>query len=411
MAFVAPVVARNLAIAKIALGPVLSAALLGLCAGSLTAGPLADRFGRRRVLIGSVLMFSLWSLATVQASSVATLTIYRFLTGIGIGAAMPNCSTLLSEFTPFKRRAFLLNLSFVGFPLGASLGGFVAAGLIPRFGWQSVFWVGGTFPILLAALLLLVPESIHFMVVRQWPAAKVRTALKRIAGRDRRALARIEAADGFQVHEVTASGGSFPIRILVSAKYRFGTAMLWIAYFMGLLLFYMLTSWMPTLIRDAGHSVSDAAMVTALFPLGGGVGALLCGWMMDHWNATRVVSLAYLFTGVFLVVLSYSAANMIQFMIVTLLAGVAMNGAQTSMPALAAANYPTRARASGVAWTLGIGRFGGVIGALAGGVLLQAGFSFSTILVGLALVAVMAALALLMKARQSRPEQPMIAGG
>jgi AAHS family 4-hydroxybenzoate transporter-like MFS transporter len=402
MAFVAPVVSSELAISKLALGPVLSAALIGLSVGSLTAGPLADRFGRRRVLIGSVLTFSVFSFVTPQAASVPSLALCRFLTGIGIGAAMPNCTTFLSEFTPRKRRAFLLNLSFVGFPLGASLGGFVAAALIPRFGWRSVFWAGGSFPILLAILLFTLPESVYFMVVRQWPATRIKAALNRIAGRDPSARARIAAATRFHVHEFTTKSAN-PIRLLLSARYRFSTLMLWTAYFMGLLLFYLLTSWMPILIRDAGHSVSDAARVTALFPLGGGLGALLCGWLMDRdrGNATRVVSYAYLSTAVLLLILSRSAGNMVQFMVFTLLAGVAMNGAQTSMPALAAATYPTLFRASGVASTLGIGRIGGVLGALAGGVLLQAGYSFAAIIAGLAFVAVLAALALYCMARAS----------
>jgi AAHS family 4-hydroxybenzoate transporter-like MFS transporter len=174
MAFVAPALATELSISRLALGPVLSAALIGLAIGALVAGPLADKIGRQRVLVGSVVMFSVWSLASAWATGVPSLWTCRLLTGLGIGAAMPNCTTLVSEFVPSSRRSFLVNLMFCGFPLGASTGGFVAAWLIPHYGWRSVFLVGGTAPLLLALALTRLPESISFMVVRNWSAEKVK---------------------------------------------------------------------------------------------------------------------------------------------------------------------------------------------------------------------------------------------
>ncbi len=398
MAFVAPSLIHELGISKLVLGPVLSAALIGLAVGALIAGPVADRVGRKRVLLVSVMLFSLASLGSAFAHTVAVLGMLRFFTGLGIGAAMPSCITLVSEFVPSKRRGFLTNLMFVGFPLGASAGGFMAAGLIPRYGWRSVFVLGGGPPLLLGLLLLLLPESVSFMAVRRWPVEEVRASLLRLFRSHAGARARIESAREFYIQEPAPRGGASALAVLLAPELRFSTLLLWTAYFMGLLLYYLLTSWMPTLVRESGHTISDAATVTALFPLGGGIGALICGWLMDRVNATRVVCAAYALTAVLLVVLSRATGAMGTLMAVTFMAGIAMNGAQTSMPVLAAETYPTLGRASGVSWMLGIGRLGGILGALGGGVLLQAGYGMSAIILDLAGVALLAAAALLVKA-------------
>lgn len=398
MAFVAPALSHELSISKLALGPVLSAALIGLVLGGLTSGPIADKIGRKRVLIASVLVFSLASLASAYATTAPILAALRFVTGIGIGAAMPSGTTLLSEFVPSRRRSFLVNIMFCGFPLGASAGGFMAAWLIPHLGWRSVFLVGGGAPILLALLLLLLPESISFMVVNHRPIDQVKAALKRISGGDATALAQIDAAESFRIHELASRAEGSPVGILLSPQYRLSTLMLWTAYFMGLILYYLLISWMPTLMRDSGASIAESSRITALFPLGGGIGAMICGWLMDRVNSTRVVGIAYFLTALLLVVLSRSTGTIGLLMIITFLAGTAMNGAQSSMPVLAASTYPTRSRASGVSWMLGIGRFGGIVGAMGGGILLNAGYKMAAIVLGLAVVALLAALALLVKA-------------
>lgn len=401
MAFVAPKVMHELSISKLVLGPVLSAALIGLAAGALIAGPVADRIGRRRVLVASVFLFSVATLGSALVHSVTVLGVLRSLTGLGIGAAMPNCITLASEFVPAKRRGFLVNLMFVGFPLGASAGGFMSAWLIPRCGWRSVFAVGGGVPLIIGFLLLFLPESVTFMVARGWPLKKVKSVLLRLFRRDPAARARIMQAESVYLQDLQDSpsrrGGSL-VGVLLAKELRISTWMLWTAYFMGLLLYYLLTSWMPTLVGESGHTISDAATVTALFPLGGGIGALICGWLMDRVNPTRVVSAAYFVTALLLVLLSRSTGAIGSLMLVTFLAGIAMNGAQTSMPVLAAETYPTVGRATGVAWMLGVGRMGGILGALGGGILMQAGYGMSAIILNLAGVAILAALALLIKA-------------
>lgn len=393
--FVAPALIKDWGIARIALGPVLSAALIGLAAGALISGPLADRLGRKRVLVGSVLLYGLLSIASSAANSISALTILRFVTGIGLGAAMPNATTLLSEYVPAKRKALLVNIMFCGFTLGASAGGFVAAALIPAHGWRSVFITGGVLPIALSFALVALPESIRFMVARSWPAQQIRRVLTRIA------RGRSVDASQFVLGEDRTDAGAAPLAVILSPRYRFGTSMLWLTYFMGLLVYYLLTSWMPTLVKDAGFTLQQAALVTALFPLGGGLGAITCGWLMDRFNPHRVVAATYVLTGVFVWAMGSQAGTVVPLAIMTFIAGVCMNGAQTSMPILAASYYPTHGRASGVAWMLGIGRFGGIIGAAAGGPLLQAGYGIVSILEMLAVPALIAAIALLLKDRRA----------
>src|ERR1700712_3109589 len=182
--FVAPSLLKEWSVDKPALAPVLSGALFGLAAGALFAGPLADRFGRKRVLVTSVAIFGLASLACAFAHSLTQLTITRFITGIGLGAAMPNAVTLMSEYCPAKRRATLTNAMFCGFPLGAALGGFLAAWMIPSWGFRSVLLAGGIAPLLLTALLvLLLPESVRHMVTSGQPIERIRAVLGRISAR------------------------------------------------------------------------------------------------------------------------------------------------------------------------------------------------------------------------------------
>ena len=181
--FIAPSLIAEWGISKPALAPVLSAALFGLACGALGSGPLSDRLGRRAMLLGSVLLFGVACLASAFANSIEQLTALRFITGVGLGAAMPNAVTMMSEYCPDRRRATMINLMFCGFPLGAAFGGFLAAWMIPHFGWRSVLLLGGVAPLLLLMLLLTkLPESVRYMVANNQPVERIRAALSRISG-------------------------------------------------------------------------------------------------------------------------------------------------------------------------------------------------------------------------------------
>lgn len=391
--YITPSLMKEWGVAKPALAPLLSAALFGLCIGSLSAGPLADTFGRRRVLNLSVLVFGVACLGSAFAADLMQLTIARFVTGLGLGAAMPNAVTLMSEYCPDKRRAMLTNLMFCGFPLGAALGGFLAAWMIPQWGWRSVLVLGGVAPLLLLIpLLLMLPESVRYMVSQHQPVERIRATLARMVG-----AATVASVQHFTMTEhrpVTNERGG--IAQVLSGPYRIGSVMLWLTYFMGLVIFYSLINWMPVLFKDAGIDPKTAMMISALFPLGG-VGAVLLGWFMDRFDANRIVAIGFALTAGAVWFIGQAAGDVGVLMAAVFLAGSLMNMAQSSLPALAAAFYPTNARATGVAWMMGIGRFGGIAGSFLVAELSARQVGFAGIFSVLAVPALLAAGALLIK--------------
>lgn len=390
--YVAPSLVSQWGIARPALAPVLSAALFGLAFGAMAAGPSADRFGRRPVLILSTLWFATFCLLTAYAGSIESMTVLRFLTGLGLGAAMPNAVTLMAEMAPAKRRSFVVNAVYVGFPLGAAAGGFVSAGLIPRFGWESVFLLGGALPLLFVPLMILyLPESASYMAARHYPAAAIRKVLQGICKYDLSHVSEFTSTPSGVKHQA----GQSALGLVLSRRYLLPTLMLWSTYFMGLLIFYLLTSWMPLMMKDAGFSVQKAAMLTALFPLGGVVGTLAGGLLMDKFSPARVLAIVYILAAGLLVAVGQSMGDVALFAVLVFLAGVMVTGAQASLPALAAPIYPIQGRATGIAWMLGIGRFGGILGALSGGMLLAMKLPFSQILTLLAIPALIAMTALM----------------
>ena len=389
--YIAPAMLQDWHVPKSALGPVLSAALLGLAVGAILAGPLADRVGRKTMMAVSVAFFGAASLASSFSSSLEMLTALRFVTGLGLGAAMPNVATLTSEFAPAHRRALLTNAMFCGFPLGAAFGGFVAAWMIPQFGWRSVLLAGGVAPLLLGVVMLAVlPESVRYMVARAQPIDRIRAALSRISTSATRAAS-------FVMNETRPSdAGRSGAAIVLSPRYLVGSVMLWIAYFMGLVIFYALINWMPILFKDAGVAPRSATLIAALFPLGG-CGAILLGWLMDRFNANAIIALGFVATAALIYAVGQAAGNVGALVMLVFLAGTFMNTAQSSLPALAAAFYPTAGRATGVAWMMGFGRFGGIAGSLLVAELSRREIGFVGIFSIVAIPGLVAALALLVK--------------
>jgi AAHS family 4-hydroxybenzoate transporter-like MFS transporter len=389
--YIAPSLITEWGVPRPALAPVLSAALFGLAAGAICSGPIADRFGRRLVLTISVTVFGLASLLSASADTLNHLVIWRFVTGLGLGAAMPNAVTLMSEFCPEKRRAVLVNAMFCGFPLGAAFGGFLAAWMIPQWGWRSVLLLGGIAPLVVAVLLLvLLPESVRYMVMKKYPAERIRAVLRRIS-------TSAESATSFVLLEKAPPAGQVSgARVVLSRGYAVGSVMLWIAYFMGLVIFYALINWMPLLFGDAGLSPHSAALISALFPLGG-IGAVFFGWLMDRYNGNKIIATGFLLTSVSVALVGMVAGHLALLVAMVFLAGVIMNTAQSSLPALAAAFYPTEGRATGVGWMLGLGRFGGIAGSFLVAELSRRQLSLASIFLVVAIPGLISAAALIIK--------------
>ncbi|WP_085664387.1 MULTISPECIES: MFS transporter [Pseudomonas] len=392
MGFIAPALSQEWGIDRASLGPVMSAALIGMVFGALGSGPLADRFGRKGVLVGAVLVFGGFSLASAYATNVDQLLVLRFLTGLGLGAGMPNATTLLSEYTPERLKSLLVTSMFCGFNLGMAGGGFISAKMIPAYGWHSLLVIGGVLPLLLALVLMVwLPESARFLVVRNRGTDKVRQTLSPIAP------GVVAEAGSFSVPEQKAVAARNVFALIFSGTYGMGTMLLWLTYFMGLVIVYLLTSWLPTLMRDSGASMEQAAFIGALFQFGGVLSAVGVGWAMDRFNPHKVIGIFYLLAGVFAYAVGQSLGNITVLATLVLVAGMCVNGAQSAMPSLAARFYPTQGRATGVSWMLGIGRFGAILGAWSGATLLGLGWNFEQVLTALLVPAGLATVGVIVK--------------
>jgi AAHS family 4-hydroxybenzoate transporter-like MFS transporter len=369
MGYVAPALTAALHIPRSVLGSVISSGLVGMMVGALLSGPVADQIGRKPVLVVCALIFGVGSLFTATAKSVEALTAFRVLTGLGMGGAMPNAIALTSEYMPRRRRATAVIAMICGFSLGAALGGFVAASLIPRFGWQSVFVVGGLVPVLIAAAgLVLLPESIRFLVARNARDERARAYLARMAPS---AVIPRDLSPGADEHQ--SSGGVSVVKQLFTEGRALATLLIWIVYFMNLLNLYFLTSWLPTIISDAGIPVGTAILLTTLFQVGGVGGALVLGRMLDRHFSFSILAACYLWAAVWVLLIGKVGASVPALAITIACAGLGIIGGQNASHALTADFYPTRIRSTGVGWALGIGRIGSIVGPLLGGQLLVRG--------------------------------------
>ncbi|HEX7969267.1 MAG TPA: MFS transporter [Stellaceae bacterium] len=362
--YVLPAIAKSMQIAPAALSRVIVSGLVGLMTGALLFGVVADRVGRKSVIIFCLLIFGVFMLLTPTASSVEGLMAWRFLTGLGLGGAMPNAIALTAEYSPQRSRATVVMMMFFGFSLGAAVAGFATAALVQRFGWPAVFYTGAVLPILFAPMLVaFLPESIRVLALRG-------NAQPRIAG----LLSRIDpsrnftAAMRFVIREENAEG--MPVVHLFHEQRAVSTVLLWIMFFMNLLCLFFLASWLPTVITGKGLSLEIAAVATALLQIGGCIGTLCMGPLVDRFGAFAVLSINYVGAAIFIALVGISGALVPLIMATSFAAGFCIVGGQNAMNALASTIYPTYIRSTGVGWALGIGRVGTIVGTAVGGALL-----------------------------------------
>nr|WP_262047589.1 MFS transporter [Bradyrhizobium sp. Bra78] len=332
--YVAPELAHDWNLARGGLGPVFSAGLVGNMVGTLLFGPLADRIGRKRIIVLSTAVFGLGTLATVFAQDIAGLLLIRFLTGLGLGAALPNAIALVSEFSPDRRRATMVMAMFVGFSVGSALSGLIAAALIPIFGWRSVFLIGGIAPLLMVPFLAArLPESVRFLALSGRADVRVAELLTQVAP-----SVRFPSAMRFRVREATLVG--LPIAYLFNGGRALATLVLWAVFFMSLLDLYLLLNWLPTVLNDLGASVSVAAVVGAMLQVGGIVGTLTLGRFIDRFSF-RALSLAFLIAAIAIAIVGFCGQSIAFAIFAISCAGFFLVGGHIAAIALAATYYPT----------------------------------------------------------------------
>jgi AAHS family 4-hydroxybenzoate transporter-like MFS transporter len=363
-----------------------SSALFGLMLGGIFVAPLADRIGRRPVLLGCVALFGIASIASAASSGILMLDVLRFFTGLGIGGAMPNAIAMTAEYSPQRRRSAMVAVMMTGFILGSIFAGLVAAPLVPIWGWQSLFVIGGVLPLLFLPMLFAsLPESIRFLSLREIARPAVAKLIKRIDP-----SLQMDANTRIVIEEHSTAGVSV-LSLFRDGRAR-STVLLWTIFFMSLLDLYLFASWLTTHVREAGLPVATAILVTTMFQVGGMFGAVF-GWVLDRVGAARTIFTAYAIAALAIAFISLAQTNLVLLTVAVFAAGFGIIGGQNGANAVAAMSYPTQIRSTGVGWAIGFGRVGSIIGPGLAGILVQMGMTTGNVFILAVIPALVASLA------------------
>lgn len=388
--FVAPVIVKEWHAAAPSFGPVFGAGLFGLMLGALASGPIADRHGRKFVVLVSTLIFLVFALATTRAQSIDQLYVLRFLTGIGVGGLMPTSIALTAEYAPKRIRATVVAIMFLGFPLGAGAGGFIGAAIIPRFGWQAMFVLGGALPLILLPIAFFVlPELIRFLVTRARRPGQVAALLNRLTRKTE-----FSGTENFEIAEGRPLDG-FTVKHLLNEGRAIDTGLLWITFFCNLLVIYSIASWLPLLLRGAGLPLGSSLELSGMVPWAGIVSTVLLGPLVDRVGAPGVVTILYTLAAGFIFAIGLAGANVPMLAVTIIGCGMCVIGGQSFINVLSAILYPTSVRSTGVGWALGVGRVGALVGPVIGGLLLAAHITSRNLFFTIAVPSLVAAFAML----------------
>jgi AAHS family 4-hydroxybenzoate transporter-like MFS transporter len=369
----APAMGAQLHIPPQSFGLVFSAALAGLALGAFTLGPIADRVGRKGVLVASTLCFGIFTLATAYVDDFTELLVFRFLAGAGLGGAMPSFISLASEYVPVSRRAGIVSLLWAGFPLGGVVGGVVGARIIPAYGWPSIFILGGVAPILVALLLLVaLPESVTFLINRGRPAERVAQALRRVYPH-----AAIPAGAQFVSRREPTRNAA--LRQLFTDGRGPGTVLIWIAFFFAFMILVTNSAWSPILLRAEGMPIERSAIALAAYNFGSLFGSAVAGLLVARFGPVRVLPVTLAGGAIAYAAIGWAAPSVGAVTAAETVFGLLLGCASSGLIALAAIYYPSAIRSTGVGWATGIGRIGSFTGPLVVGAMLGLHWSVQAI--------------------------------
>jgi len=348
---------------------VFSAAQFGFMLGAFIAGPLADRLGRKSILIFSVSVFGLFSLLTPLSGSYEHLVALRLLTGLGLGGASATFVSLSTEYAPLRVRATIVALMWTMVPAGNVVGGLLSSVILPEHGWMLVYYIGGVAPIGIAILMIaFVPESISFLVVRGAGYAE----LSRIIGR---VAPDLQQSPKTQYIVTEEKSGGASVAQLFSDGRALATICFWITFFCVWLVLITVLAWMVPVLREAGIPISKAPLMVAANSAGAVLGAPIIGLIMDRTNPYYVVISGCLVGAAAVSALGFAVTSVGAFAACAFLEGFTLGGASTGVIALVATSYPTAIRSTGVGWSIGVSRFGAVVGPIFAGAMLSSGWS------------------------------------
>ncbi|MDQ7261338.1 aromatic acid/H+ symport family MFS transporter [Paracoccus sp. PS-1] len=336
-------------------------ALFGMMFGALILGPLADRIGRKKGVAISFVLFTASTVLTGFATSPEQFKIFRFIAGLGCGGLMPNAVALMNEYAPKRLRGTMVALMFSGYSVGGMVAAGLGVGLIPSFGWQPMFFIAAVPLLLLPLVLWKLPESLGFLI-RQGRQDEARRIFARINP------ATPLAADDQLVFTET-KGASASVAELFRHGRTLRTLMLWLSFFCCLLLVYLLSSWLPKVLQEAGYA--ERASLLSLFSLnfGGMAGAIAGGWLGDRFGLPKVVVAFFAAAGASIALIGFNPAPAMLFLLV-FVAGATTIGTQILLYASVAQLYNLSVRSTGLGWASGMGRIGAIVGPTLGGVLL-----------------------------------------
>ena len=354
ISYCAPEIADSLNLGPKTLGLVFSAGLVGMAMGALFLAPYADILGRKKLILASAFIMGISVLLTVLIENVLQLMIIRLISGVGIGCMLATTTTLTSECVSNKSKDFWVSFVISGYPVGAVLSGYVAAAIIPSYGWESMFILAGLTTILTIPLIFVfLSESPQFYLNKQTPGA-------------------LES-----LPEVGLSANNKPrVSQLFSDKYKTSTLQLWAALFFAFGCLYFLISWIPKLTTDAGLSIELAIYAGTIFNIGAFFGIVLQGYFSSKIGLKKTISIFLLLT--FLLMASFRLFIGTDFLLlIYFLLGFSLQGGFVGLYAVAARLYPTEFKTTGVGWAIGMGRAGGILAPLIGGVFISMGLSLS----------------------------------
>lgn len=377
----------------------LSASLIGVGVGSVISGFMGDNLGRRRTLVTMYVLGSLACLGTVTAIDVPQLVVWRFLVGVGMGGAIPNVISLVSELMPARRRPLLIVLVYSGAALGGALGSLLASVIIPAYGWTSVFYVGGLLPLLIAAMVwLAVPESPAFLIAKGRLNPHAASTVLRL----RPGFAVADAQRLFVGDRPTHAKTG--LAALFSEGRAASTTLIWTLFICTQAMVFFVQSWYVTLLTRGGHALEGVLRTFSLWDFGALIGGVALAWMASRFSLERLLSMAYCVAAACLFALGTLKELSTLTSIVTFLTGFSVVGASFCMGALAAGYYPTAVRATGVGMGLGVGRVGSIVSPILAGSALAAGWSNDQIFMAAMVPAAVASIAVLVLSVVGQPQ-------
>jgi AAHS family benzoate transporter-like MFS transporter len=390
---VVPTLMEEWGISAVQAGMYGSYALFGMMFGALIFGTLADKLGRKKIILICVSIFSLFMLLAGLATSPEMFGVFRFITGLGLGGMMPNVIGLISEYSPDGMRSRLIATIMAGYSIGGVVAAFLSMILISNFGWESVFFFGALPILFLPFLIKSLPDSVGILV-----AKNDHKGIQKILVKINEAYTPSED-ETFVLNK--AKEDSSPVKNLFTEKRALLTVMIWLTYFMSLLMIYGLNTWLPKFMNAAGYPLGSSLSFLLALNVGATVGAILMGWVADRWGVGRALILFFVIAAISITSLGF-ATNMILLYVMVAIAGAATVGTQNLTHSYTSQFYPITMRSTALGWALAVGRIGGILGPTIGGILLASNLTLQLNFLIFAIPGIIAALAVFLANQQGR---------